>query len=398
MTRFKLPTPGVGVWFPSLWAGNECKQEELSEEFWLATKPHRKDFEELGFTQCRLAKNKTLNPRIRESGVIGYLDSTRRYFGQMHYIKVLRGGNRHVNEIHIRFTAMFETGSVTCTNNKKYFDTFEESDVTNVDSFDVKFIYQQFLQRIQRRNDAPRTFPDLESLRQWFDARQLRMFEEYVRRRLFLPMTDAEVAAAQERLRSGAPPVLPSTPVGKIRWALWLVILGCLLALHLIHKRFPDTRSLRISRLDTMEYRGQQFKLRKVYATWDDYKEDPNNLDTNELGRIEQIMTNAPVPATFKDSEEFLKFVSFNLVFPGYGEGSFEERADDGSILNSETVEIPQRDKDRVLVAREVDGQVKLVDDFVYNTATNELGVVKLEKQVLRYYDTKNNLLREKHL
>lgn len=147
-----------------------------------------------------------------------------------------------------------------------------------------------------------------------------------------------------------------------------------------------------------MEYRGQQFKLRKVYATWDDYKEDPNNLDTNELGRIEQIMTNAPVPATFKDSEEFLKFVSFNLVFPGYGEGSFEERADDGSILNSETVEIPQRDKDRVLVAREVDGQVKLVDDFVYNTATNELGVVKLEKQVLRYYDTKNNLLREKHL
>lgn len=383
---------------PGLWAENECKKEDLSEEFWLATKPHRKDFEELGFTQCRLAKSKTLNPRIADLGLIGYLDSTRCYFGHVSYIRVRRAGNRHRNQIHIRFTAMFETGSVSCTNNKQSFDSFEESDVTYLDSFDVKFVYQQFLQRIQSRKDSPRQFPDLESLQQWFDSRQQRMLEEYVRRRLFLPMTDAEVAAAQARLQSSAPPIPPSIAVGKIRWALWLIIIACLLALHFIHNEFPGTRSLLGSRSDTMEYRGQRFKLRKAYATWDDYKDDPNNLDTNEIVRIEQIMTNAPVPDTFKDREEFLRFVTFNLVFPGYGEGSFEERADDGSILDSETVEIPQRDKDRVIVVREADGQLKRVDDFIYNTATNEINEVKLEKQVLRYYDTKNNLLREKHL
>src|SRR5262249_26209833 len=118
----------------------------------------------------------------------------------------------------------------------------------------------------------------------------------------------------------------------------------------------------------------------------------------DEIPRIEQVMTNAPVPATFKTSEEFMRFVSFNLEFPGYGESSMAGKGDDGSTLLFEAVEIPRRDEDRLLVARESSGQLQLVDDFVFKTATNEIDSLKLEKQTLRYFDSKSRLLREKDL
>lgn len=385
--------PAGGTWLPSLWAQIECRREDLSEEFWLATKPHRKDFEELGFTQCRLAKGKSLNPRLRDSGLVGYLDPTRRYVGHLHYIKVLHTADRHENEIHIKFTAMCENGSLSFTNNKKSFDPFDESDVTYVDSFDVKSIYQQFLERVRQRKDPPRQFPDLESLRQWFDARQVRIFEERVRRRLYLPMTDTEVAAAQARLQSGAPPIVAPRNRLSRTWAFWIVIIACVFILQLFHNGLHGGSS------DTLEYRGQQFKMSKAYPSYEDYKDDPNNLDTNELDRIEQVMTNAPVPATFKDSKAFIGFI-FDLGFPGYGVGGLgvSPQTDDGSTLITESVEIPQRGKERVIAVRQSGGQLKTIDDFVYDRAINQISAIKLEKQTLRYYDAQNRLLREKRL
>lgn len=396
-TRLMHPTPGG--WMPGLWSESERKKEDFSEEFWLATKPHRKDFEDLGFTQCRLAKSKNLNLRIRDSGLIGYLDSTRSYFGQVHYIKVRRATNRDTNEIHITVTAMFENGSLSCTNNRISFDSFDESDITYLNSFDVKVIYQKFLERVQRRKGTPRQFPDIESLRQWFDARQWRLFEERVRRRLYLPMTEAEAANAQAIKQSGAPPlpvsVRSSRGIGKVRWFLWILILGCLLALRFIHPAWHGaSRSS-----DTIEYRGQHFKMSKAYPSYEDYKDDPNNLNTNELDRIEQAMTNAPVPATFKDSDAFLRFM-LDLEFPGYGLGGLgvSPQIDDGSTLLIESVEIPQRGKERVIAVRQARGQLKTINDFVYKPEETRISAIKLEKQTLRFYDPQNRLLREKHL
>jgi hypothetical protein len=47
---------------------------------------------------------------------------------------------------------------------------------------------------------------------------------------------------------------------------------------------------------------------------------------------------------------------------------------------------------------REAEGQLKLVDDFIIGTATNEIERVTLEKQKLRYYDRQNRLVRERQL
>lgn len=403
VSRFMPPAPGS--WMPGTWEATECNREDLSEQFWLATKPHRKDFEELGFTECRFSKSDSLNPNMRDHGTVSYLDPTRRYFGILLYLRTFHSAKRQeINQIIISFTAVFENGRFSYTNNRKAFDGPDDSSkVIRVSSYDVKFIYQQFLQDLQKRSNTPLQFPNLESLKQWFDAKQIKAFEDHVRRRLYIPMTDEEVAAAKARLQSGAPPIpRPRRRGMSFRWALWLVIIAFIFLLELMHgplHRGGSGISDYRERSDTFEYQGQQFKMRKAYASYEDYKDDPNNLDTNELGRIEQVMTTAKVPPGFKDPEEFIHFM-LDLKFPGYGMGGLgvTPQTDDGSTLIIESVEIPQREKERVVAVRQSGGKLITIDDFVYSPFTNRISAIKLENQTLRYYDDHKRLLREKRL
>jgi hypothetical protein len=149
----------------------------------------------------------------------------------------------------------------------------------------------------------------------------------------------------------------------------------------------------------TIDYRGQTFKTAKKYWSYEDYKDDPNNLDTNELAGIEKAMTEASLPPAFNSRKEFIHAM-FKLKFPGYGLGGIGERAqtDDGPELTVESVEIPQRDKERYVVARESGERVIVLDDFVHGTATNAVRHVKLQGNKLRYFDDKGSLVREKQL
>jgi len=80
----------------------------------------------------------------------------------------------------------------------------------------------------------------------------------------------------------------------------------------------------------------------------------------------------------------------FELRFPGYGLG--------WRNLNVESVEIPQRDKERCVVARESGVRLIVLDDLIYGTASNAVRHVKLEGNKLRYFDNKGSLVREKQL
>jgi hypothetical protein len=392
--------PSGVAWFPGLWSETECPREDLSAAFWNSTTHHRKKFEQLGFTEIGFQNNRiSLNPIIRESGGIRYWNSDHTCFGQLIYHRIYRPTKRaETIQIIIAFTAIFDDGtSLSCTNNKISFDPRAKSEVTRLNSTDALFIHEQFQQKLRHRNQPPRSFADVEPLRQWYDQRQQKAFEERVNRRLFLPMTEQEIAIARAKFEGKVPPPIPWKPMRRIKTSLpvWLIIIACIILLELLRHHAPVVPR---SRDDTMEYRGQQFKLSKAYHDYDDYKDDPNNLNTNELDRIDRIMTTAEVPATFKSLKEFIEFVTYQLVFPGYGETSMGAQTDDGSRVLVEAVEIPQREKDRVVVARETGGEMKLIDDFIYSTATNEINTVKLEKQTLRYYDRKNGLIREKVL
>ena len=149
----------------------------------------------------------------------------------------------------------------------------------------------------------------------------------------------------------------------------------------------------------TIDYAGQTFKTARKYWSYEDYKDDPNNLDTNELVRIEKLMTEASLHSSFNSRKEFIHAM-FKLKFPGYGLGGIGEQAqtDDGSKLTVESVEIPQRDKERCVVVRESGEQLILLDDFVHGTATNDIRRVKLQGGKLRYFDAEGSLVREKQL
>lgn len=389
-TRFKRSDHGI--WMPSLWNTIECRQEDLSEYIWQGTKPHRAAFEKLGFTVCRYSKiTRSLNPNSRDSGGITYLDSSRRYVARLVYHRLYNPAKGSIrNTIVIAFTAVFEQGCLSYTNNKNRFDSLDSDQVIHLSSYDVGFIYQQFLSHVQRSPGQPRDFPTLESLRCWFDERHMIKFEEKVRRRLYVPMTEKQVAAAMNRLDRTAFSTPNTQPLAIRTPVFWLILVVTIIALRFLHTPHRQWSN-------TITYQGQEFKMAKAYATYEDYKDDPNNLDTNELGRIERAITEAKVPPIFKDRKEFIHTLIFDLKFPGYGFGGLGEtpKTDDGSVLDVETIEIPQRDKWRILVVRESSNRCDLIDDFVASTATNAIAHVKLEAHTLHYYDEQGSLVRE---
>jgi hypothetical protein len=391
-TRFKHPDHGG--WMPGLWADLECRQEDLSEYIWQATKPHRLDLEKLGFTVCRYLKpTKSLNPNLRDSGGISYLDSTRRFFAQVLYHRMfIPAAGTIQNSLIITFTAVYENGTLSCTNNRKAFAPLEDSLVIRMNSYDVGQVYHEFQSQVQRRTGQPREFPTLESLRRWFDDKQVRTFEKRVRRRLFVPMSEQQVQAAKNRLQGhfAAPTAGPPKIVRTA--SIWGIIIATALTLTFLPRARRESSY-------TLTYQGQQFKMAKPYATYEDYKDDPDNLDTNEFPRIELAMTSADVPTTFKDRKQLIDLVGLGLEFPGYGLGiATATNTDDGSTLELDEIEIPHRDKSRYLVVHESPNHLVLIDDFVAGTATNAVKRVKLESATLRYYDDHGVLVRQKLL
>src|SRR5690242_1951837 len=82
------------------------------------------------------------------------------------------------------------------------------------------------------------------------------------------------------------------------------------------------------------EYQGQKIKLSKFYASYEDYKDDPDNIDPSENERVFRLVSEAPIATSFSDRQEMLRAL-FEIKFPGYGAGPFSEfRQLDGTTLD----------------------------------------------------------------
>jgi hypothetical protein len=114
-----------------------------------------------------------------------------------------------------------------------------------------------------------------------------------------------------------------------------------------------------------IDYQGQRIRLSKYYSSFEDYKDDPDNIDPSENARVAELVEKAPVQRRLSDRKEVLDAV-FKIKFPGYGLGSFPAgRQADGSELEMYTIEIPRAGKTRFLTFRHVNNMYTLVDDFV---------------------------------
>jgi hypothetical protein len=187
-------------WMPGLWAELECSEGELSQDFWDATAKYREQFQSLGFTEQGFKKLKlVLNPNSRDRGGINYLDATRRHFGQLIYSKTfIPARSAELVNVVIAFTAVFANEVVSCTNNPNpTLNHIPAHKVMRMKSNDIAAIYRAFVDELEKRPEQPRSFNDLGSLRAWFDENAVEMFEDNVRRGIWVRMSDYEVARAK---------------------------------------------------------------------------------------------------------------------------------------------------------------------------------------------------------
>ena len=97
---------------------------------------------------------------------------------------------------------------------------------------------------------------------------------------------------------------------------------------------------------DVIEYRGEWIKLSHAYSDYDDFKNDPNNIDPTEIARVQRLVSQSPIARSFNSREEMSDAVS-DLKFPGYGQSDYAPDAQpDGSTLELSSIEIPQADKE----------------------------------------------------
>jgi hypothetical protein len=174
--------------------------------------------------------------------------------------------------------------------------------------------------------------------------------------------------------------------------SVWIIIVVAIVVVFSLSRRFHLGGSRMI------QYRGETFDLSKAYSSYEDYKDDPNNLATNELSRIERAITNAPFPSSFASEVDLARAV-LHLKFPGYGcggRGSFPQS--DGSTCSVFSVEVPMRDRDRYFIGRNSGGGVTIIDDFVMASGTNAIAQVRIDGARILYYDGRNALLREKQM
>jgi hypothetical protein len=137
-----------------------------------------------------------------------------------------------------------------------------------------------------------------------------------------------------------------------------LIIVGSLLAITALWM------VVRTSLPSYIDYRDQKIKLSKFYLDYDDYKNDPDNIDKSETLRVQRLVSEAPIASSFPGRKEAVHAV-FEIKFPGYGAGGLGPIQKEDGALNGLSVEIPRAGANRYFIFRNKSGEYALVDDFI---------------------------------
>ena len=116
----------------------------------------------------------------------------------------------------------------------------------------------------------------------------------------------------------------------------------------------------------SVDYRGEKIKLTRFYFDYDDYKNDPDNIDPSETARVQQLVSEAPIAHSFATRQGLGRAV-FDTKFPGYAAGGFGDGKPDSDLVGF-VIEIPRADRGRYFLFRKNAAGYVLVDDFLDST------------------------------
>jgi len=168
-----------------------------------------------------------------------------------------------------------------------------------------------------------------------------------------------------------------------------LIVIGALVSLligwNFVSKLIPSY----------IEYRGEKIKLTRYYLDYDEYKNDPDNIDPSETARVQRLVMEAPIDHSYGSRKEMIG-ATFDIKVPGYGVGGLgdgHEEAEGG--LCGSSVEIPRVDKMRYLLFQRRGGKYVLIDDFVESDIPLLMTVQQQGSQlVYTSYEGKRRLVR----
>jgi hypothetical protein len=160
-------------------------------------------------------------------------------------------------------------------------------------------------------------------------------------------------------------------------------IIGLLVAWNFVSRILPSS----------IEYRGEKIRLTRYYLDYDEYKNDPDNIDPSETARVQRLVTEAPIGRSYDTRLEMIRATS-DLTFPGYGAGSLGDGLNGEGSLSGLSIEIPRADKSRYLLFQCRGGKYALIDDFVDSDPL--LMLVQRQQAQLLYssYEGKKKLVR----
>jgi hypothetical protein len=145
--------------------------------------------------------------------------------------------------------------------------------------------------------------------------------------------------------------------------------------------------------ISEIEFLGENFKLPRSYSSYDSYRNDPENLGTKNLKRVQELVQTSPVSGTFESVESFGKY-AFALKFPGFGMSNIPvEACDPGCMLLA--IEVPGTKKWRHLLAIQRPSGIVVADDFIHEGP--RFTQVIMEKGMVKY-KSMHTTIRERQL
>ena len=150
--------------------------------------------------------------------------------------------------------------------------------------------------------------------------------------------------------------------------------------------------------IDEIEYRGETFKLRKKYLSYEGFRNAEPNLATGEPEKIEARTAGAKISTQFPNWKAFAE-EAVALKFPGYAAGGWPLPNVNGEpSLIGGFIEIPQTGRWRYFVlVKAQDESLRLIDDFV-EKENLLVSNVAITNDAINYKDRGGIIFRSKRL
>ncbi|MDM4019483.1 hypothetical protein [Roseiconus lacunae] len=121
----------------------------------------------------------------------------------------------------------------------------------------------------------------------------------------------------------------------------------------------------------TIEYRGQQFRMRRDFADYEEYSDTADPIAKQDHEKVTDAVRRATVPNTVASIDEMVRAIG-DVKFPGFQSGTLvvKDKAQFGQYYGGHAM-IPYTDFSRYFIFAQRDSHLELIHDAELETFPN---------------------------